>query len=190
MSQQLEEIDDLENAIPEDVSNRTNNTIIIDHGISYQERQDAFEKEWIDFLKKEITSNIECNFHLWFTFAANESFILKMEKLANKHFRGILNKESLMRLQIYVKQLQYAIMGLQRATKTTNLEMILTFIETFTQESFEAMDHWNWPLTTQNMSKLMPYRSEDLVAEPELDRSMNEGLPSWIKLSKCDCEDS
>lgn len=183
MSADLEEISDLNEAIPEDTSNITDNMIIVDYGISYQERQNAFEKEWVEFLKREITANIEPYFHLWFGWAANTKFISKMEKLANKHFRGILNKESLMRLHIFVKQLQYGIIALQRATKKTDLEMILKFVETFTDESFDAMEHWNWPLVHQNMSRLQPYLPEDLVEENlEFDQAKNGGFPSWIQV--------
>lgn len=167
----LEEICDLDAVIPENTS-AENIYIIEDHGISYQERQDAFEAEWIAFLKTEITANFEGHFHLWFNIAANERFIMKMEKLANKHFRGILGKESLTRLQIFVKQLQYGVMALMKATRSTNLETILIFVETFSRESFEAMEHWNWVLVQKDMSRLLPYSDEDLV---DADRVGGEG---------------
>lgn len=187
---ELEEVNDLENVILEDTSNQ-DNKIIIDHGISFEERLNAFEKEWVEFLKKEITANIQPWFHLWFRTVANGKFILKMEKLANKHFRGILGKESLMRLQIFVKQLQYGIIALQSAVKKPELETILKFVEVFSNESFEAMEHWNWPLVHQNMARLTPYTEEDLKEEEEdFDPTKNGGFPSWIKFSvgECDCE--
>jgi len=187
---ELQELNDLENIISEDKSHIEDNRIIIDHGISFDERLEAFEKEWIEFLKKEITANIQPYFHLWFSCVANTKFILKMEKLANKHFCGILSKESLMRLQIFVKQLQYGVHAFIATTKKTELESLLLFVEAFSKESFEAMDHWNWPLTHQNMARLVPYRPEDLVEEeePESDNSKNGGFPSWIHCSTHDSD--
>jgi hypothetical protein len=162
--------------------------------ISFAERFEAFKEEWIEFIKKELTNNIEPWFYVWFSLgSANADFINKMRKLVNKHFRGIITDEAFTRLNIFVKHLQYGIMALRMAIKDCDLETHLKFVESFCKESFDHMSHWNWLLTDQDMSKLEPYREEDMIAEPEFDKEKNGGYPSWIKFSvlkpgeKCDC---
>ncbi len=194
----LQEVVDIDNEIVEDTTNK--DVFVVSKSdntheaiFSYNERLDAFEKEWIEFLKKEITANIDTYFYVWLGMgAANMSFILKMEQLANKHFRGILTKDALLRLHIFVKQLKYGITAFLYASKMSKIELepLLKFVEKFSKESFEAMSHWNWPLVYQDMRKLEPYRDEDFIEEPEFDRANNGGFPSWIHICEEDSDDS
>jgi hypothetical protein len=189
----IEEITDINDIIEDNTSLEVLDLSSPKIVFSFEERLEAFKNEWITFVKKEITENIEPWFHLWRGMgAANSSFLRKMEKLANKHFRGILNEDSIMRLQIFVKQLQYGITALISANKKTELEPILRYVETLSEESFEAIDQWNWPLVDQDMSRLQPYVPEDYIEEPEFDKTKNDGYPAWIRMSttRCACEDS
>jgi hypothetical protein len=167
MEAELEEVLDIEDTIPNDETHPEEQELVNSYPISFDNRLEAFEKEWVEFVKKQITKNITPYFNLWFGMKANRIFLIKMEKLAKKHFRGILKEESLTRLQIYVKHLQYGISGLIAATHSSELEPILKFVERFTSESFEAMEHWNWPLAHQNMDRLKPYRPEDSIDDDD-----------------------
>jgi hypothetical protein len=167
---------------------------------SFDEHLERFQKEWLKFVNREITANYEKYFNLWLGMGiANRSFILKMEQLANKHFRGILSDESLTQFQVFVRLLQVAIRSFKASAKTCDLESILKFVEIFCEESFEEIDVWNSPLLDNDILSLKPYRPEDLVEEPEpeLDTSDNYGFPSWIRISHssendgeddCDCD--
>jgi hypothetical protein len=126
---------------------------------------------------------------------ANCTFLTKMNKLANKYFRGVLTDESLTRLNIYVKHLQYGMNALYVTLKTDEmtLPVLLKYAESFTKESFEHMDHWNWILTRGDEQKLIPFQERDLVVEEEITSEQNHGVPSWIHIGvgSCDsdCED-
>ena len=185
------EVDDIDNAIPQDTK-----VVQLSHptAVPFEERKEAFVNEWMAFLKKEITDNIEPWFHLWRGMVANQVLMNKMQQLANKYFRGILDGESLTRFFIYVKHLEYGITAFIKATEEIKLESMLKFVESFSQESFESLDCWNSILTESNMAKLKPYRAEDFVEEPEFDKEKNGGFPYWISFSECDencscCED-
>ncbi len=164
---------------------------------SFDDHLERFQKEWITFVNREITANYEKYFNLWLGMGiANRSFILKMEQLANKHFRGILSDESLTQFQVFVRLLQIAIRSFKASAKTCDLESILEFVKIFCEESFEEIDVWNSPLFDNDILKLKPYRPEDLVeeSEPEVNTSDNYGFPSWITIShsskyNCNCED-
>jgi hypothetical protein len=165
--------------------------------ISIDEHIERFQNEWLKFVNREITANYEKYFNLWLGMGiANRSFILKMEQLANKHFRGILSDESLTQFQVFVRLFQVAIRSFKASAKTCDLESILEFVKIFCEESFEEIDVWNSALFDNDICKLQPYRPEDLIEEPEpeIDTSDNYGFPSWIKIShssnyKCSCED-
>jgi hypothetical protein len=177
----LEEIDDIESVLDQEVLDLSD--VIIP--FSFEDRRESFTEEWIAFIKKEISENFEPWFYMWLSMSgANSSFLCKMEKLANKHFRGILTRGALTRLQIFVKQLLYGITAFISATKGKELEPILLYVETFSKESFEALEHWCWPLTNAIMSKLQAYRPEDSIEEPLFDKEAKEangGFPSWIE---------
>lgn len=163
---------------------------------SFDEHLERFQNEWLKFVNREITSNYEKYFNLWLGMGiANRSFILKMEQLANKHFRGILSDESLTQFQVFVRLLQVAIRSFKASSTTCDLDSILEFVKIFCEESFEEIDVWNSPLFDNDICKLQPYRPEDLIEEPEpeADTSDNYGFPSWIKITQsskydCSCE--
>lgn len=181
---ELIEVKDIETEIKDDLAHPEVAELKNPYPISYHERLWAFEKEWKEFVKKEITENIEPWFHLWRGMgAAENSFFRKIHKLAKKHFRGILTDDILIRFQIFVKQLLFGITAFISANKKTELEPILDFVESFCEESFEEIDCWNCDLPQSNMDKLKPYREEDLIEEPPFDKSKNNGYPSWIKFS-------
>jgi hypothetical protein len=182
------EINDID-MIPQDTINTEVEQLSQPVLVPFLDRKEAFVNEWMAFLKKEITNNFEPWFHLWRGMVANRLFLNKMEKLANKYFRGVLNGESLTRFFIYVKHLNYSITAFLKATretKETKLESILKFVESFSEESFEELECWNSILTNSNMNKLKPYRPEDFIEEPEFDKEKNAGYPYWIRFSECD----
>lgn len=160
------------------------------------ERLKGFEEEWIAFLNKQITNNFGRYYHLWMGMGtANCTFLTKMNKLANKYFRGILTDESLTRLNIYVKHLQYGMTSLYVALNTDEmtLQILLKYVESFTKESFEHIGHWNWILTQGDETKLIPFQERDLVVEDDITPEQNHGFPPWIHIGigSCDseCED-
>lgn len=153
---------------------------------SLKERLEGFQEEWLAFLRKQITDNFGRYYHLWMGIgSANRAFLVKMNKLANKYFRGVLTDESLTRLNIYVKHLQYGMTALYIALKENemSLPIINEYVEAFTKESFEHMGHWNWVLTQGDETNLVPFQERDLVVEEERTAEQNHGFPPWIHVS-------
>ncbi len=128
----------------------------------------AFTDEWVAFLRKLYGFHLsQPRFHLWRGFGqANRCLLHKMERMANQFFRGVLTEESLSRFDIYVKQLQYVVSAWFMVHKEIDTPLLLDFIDKYTRESFEHIDHWNWELTKGNDFKLVEFMEHDLQPDP------------------------
>jgi hypothetical protein len=194
--EELHEITDIDNEILENINYA--DIIIVSipkYNITFQERIDALQKEWITFIKKEITNNIFPWIHLWCKLSNEHNlFLYRMEKLSKKHFCGILDEDSIICFQMFVKELKYGMTKIIASNKSIDLESILQFVESYSIKRFEKINDWNWSLANQDMSRLQPYTSDDFIEEPEFDKTRNSGFPSWIYISigrcGCSCEDS
>lgn len=134
-----------------------------------RKRLNAFTDEWVAFLRKLYGFHLnQPRFHLWRGFGqANRCLLHKMERMANQFFRGVLTEESLSKFVIYVKQLQYVVSAWFMTHKEVDNEKLLEFIDNYTRESFEHIDHWNWELTKGNDFKLVEFIEKDLQPDPD-----------------------
>ncbi len=129
----------------------------------------TFTDEWVAFLRKLYGFHLhQPRFHLWSGFGqANRCLLHKMERMANQFFRGVLTEESLSKFDIYVKQLQYVISAWFMIHQEVDNEQLLNFIDKYTRESFEHIDHWNWELTKGDDWKLVDFTENDLQPDPD-----------------------